>query len=261
MNWRAQTAAAIAFLAQVAASDAAFAGETLPSFRLMWRIEPQAENTEVLQLKEGQLVTSARLLPVQSLIADADITTPDGKVIVLAGGELVRAATNAPNAIVACTLGTIANGRMDKFLFGSEKFGCFVDDDQDGDFDRFFPKDDVNNLGFLPNHLDFPKKGILVLNDQKYRVQSNHVPAVSPRIFLKYSNYAFISKWILFDACIGVSEKKCANLSENFGLRSPDVPGSFFAYGGEFRIIEKNKAGLKIQMLRPFISETMSFSF
>lgn len=230
-----------------------------PIFRLMWEVEPQAANDEILQLKEGQAVTSARLLPKQLLITRADVKTADGKMLIVGGTELVRAVTNAPGALIACTISTMAVGPLESFFMTTEKYGCFIDDNQDGAFDRFFTRGG-SNVGLLPNDEKIPKKTV-VLTDGRYQVGDSAASKSAPKLVFKYANYAFLSKWIIFQACISFGDWRCIDLVDTYGLRLRDLPGTFDAYGGQFHLLEKNEAGVKVRMTKPFVSSPMSFSY
>ncbi len=229
-----------------------------PSFRLMWLVKPQKSNQEVLQLKEGQTVTSARLLPLQLLITQSDVKTVDGKILVVAGSELVRAATNTSNFVIACTIESMAVGPLESFFMTTEKFGCFVDVDQDGAFDRFFTRGG-SNVGLLPNDEKIPKK-TMPLTNGNYLIEDSENSKSSINLVFKYSNFAFLSKWIIFQACISFGDWRCIDLHNTYGLRMNEVPGKFDAYGGQFEVIEKNDAGVKVRMLQPFAANPMSFT-
>jgi len=224
------------------------------SFRLAWRVIPQPGNDAVLQLREGQTVTSARLVPIAMWQLVDELKSTDGKTVLPSGTQLVRGASAVP---IACSIRSLKVGVVEGILFNSERYVCATDEDRDGKLDHFFFRGESNRgmvagLERIPERVYAAATGTIQVADPLGAVDA-------PTIELQYTNYAFLSKWILFQLCVRPAGGPCNLLADNLGLRRRELPGTFDALGGDFEILEKNEAGIRVRMVRPFRSTTMTF--
>lgn len=224
------------------------------TFQLVWRIVPQRPDDTVLELREGQTVTSARLVPVAMWQLTSDLKSTDGKTILPAASQFIRAASKVP---IACSIRSLKVGAVEGFLLNNERYVCATDENRDGKLDHFFFRGE-SRRGMVAGEERIPER--------VFDAAGGTVQAVDPRnavdtptIELQYTNYAFISKWILFQLCVRPAGGPCNLLADSLGLRKREVPGIFEALGGGFEILEKNDAGIRIRMVRPFESSTMTF--
>lgn len=224
------------------------------SFHLAWRVIPQPVNDAVLQLKEGQTVTSARLVPVAMWQLVDDLKSTDGKTVLPSGTQMIRANSRVP---IACSIRSLKVGVIEGILLDKERYVCATDEDYDGKLDHFFFRGE-SNRGMVAGVERIPQN-VFAATAGRIRSVDPKEAAEAPTIELQYTNYAFLSKWILFQLCVRPAGGPCHLLADNLGLRKRELPGTFDALGGDFEILEKNEAGIRVRMVRPFKPTTMTF--
>lgn len=221
-------------------------------FRVPWILVPQEPDTSTLQVKEGEKVTSARMTPARLLVMATDLKTTDGRSLIAAGTEM---SLTVSNHFLACTIKPLDSNTLERLLVASSRYLCAIDRDRDGAFDQYFFEGSIA-FGLLSGKGKAPRQ-LQDLGTNSYRQSPDAMSTDGPSLELRYVNFAFLSGWLLFEVCITGPNRRCDFLEGNFGVKKKDLPDKFSAFGGLFEVTEKNDAGLKIRMLRPFTPTPM----
>lgn len=221
-------------------------------FRVPWILVPQSPDTSILQVREGQKVTSARMTPARLIVIDSELKTTDGRLLLPAGSEM---SLTLSSHFLACTVQPLDSTALERFFLASSRYLCVIDRNEDGAFDEYFFEGSIAS-GLLSGKGKTPRQ-LQPLAENTYHMRNEALSKEGPSLELRYVNFAFISGWLLFEVCVTGPNRRCDFLQGNFGVKKKDLPDRFSAFGGLFEVTEKNDAGLKIRMLRPFTPTPM----
>lgn len=242
--------------------------ETREAYLVKWRTIPRDADQHQKWRSNQEMTVSVNIRPETLVTLDRDFT--DGKKRGLSLGASSELALLSSDRFSACAL------MVKKMREGYTDIPCFVDDDRDGKFEKFFTIN-VMQQGFIPFYGFFPrsKEKYHDIDPIPYHVFKEDRPGDYPSAFLKINGFNDILRTTFdFDLCF-------ASASGNFvpsyalcgihpiSIKKPSDghPSEIAFFGGKIIIdkINSNKLSSPDEMNRSHVgggasvTETESF--
>lgn len=253
---------ALALVGLGTASGVAAFGRASPSewtndprnYAVAWMVAPDTQvPLDAMWVGPHKSFASARLLPATLLVLKDDVAAPDGALILPAGTKLNGLVSKTK---AACTLeAPPSKGLAAVWFYGADRYLCFIDDDADGRFDRYFRRA-AATAGILIGVGRFPKK-LVAMQPVAYKTEDPGSIVDAPRIYVQYGWFASFVDKLVFQTCLIRDSNDQACLYPTNDVKRTALPGTFEALGARFQVEEKVDNRVRVRMLTQFVSQPL----
>jgi hypothetical protein len=224
------------------------AGEQQQSFRTVWQVEAATGPETELSIAPGALVFKQRLLPFGLAVLDEEYRASKLDENLSIGTELIRTVGSA--FPVYCAL----RAKNPNFLAAlsplpNKKMRCFVDDNQDGRFDREMIG--YSNTPELPHPIGFLPKSMVPTVSLRYSTRDATKFSSGFVVGVKYTGQAKIGTLRRFQTVYGTEDRWGYFSSDNiFTKRDSDLPKTLAVLGATFVVLGGDGRNVRIRVDR-----------
>lgn len=224
------------------------------NYLIAWTVAPDAQvPSDAMWVGPHKSFASARLLPATLLVLKADVTAPDGTLILPAGTKLNGLVSKTKSA---CTLeAPPSKGLAAVWFYGADRYLCFIDDNGDGRFDRYFRRA-AATAGILIGIGRFPKKAV-AMQPVAYSEEDPASIVDAPRIYVQYGWFASFVDKLVFQTCLIRDSNDRACLYPTNDVKRTTLPSNFEALGARFQVEEKENNRVRVRMLTQFVPQPL----